>query len=371
MRAMDQTADIVVIGAGPAGATAARELARSGCAVRLLEKETLPRHKPCGGGVPARTRQILDFPIDEVTESEITSVALDGAWTGRQVYPVDGTCVVNRAKFDHYLTRLAVDAGAKLSEKCVVKTIRREADGFALDTSSGRISTKMVCICDGVFSRSGKQLGFTPNKLGFCFEGAVAMPQQLTPQQKQMATFHLACLQNGYAWSFPRGNEWAIGIGGASTTAGELRSKLIRFCKKTPELAGQIPARWFGGMLPDYDGARKSYADSGAYLVGDAAGFVDALTGEGIFYAIRSGQLVAKAIADGSGEAGYDKALRDELIPELDLARRAGRRFRQVPGWLFGFGMSLPAFRSKAGLFVELLSGTIGYAELMRRLGRS
>lgn len=369
-----QTTDIAIIGAGPAGATLARELSRSGREVLLVEKEPLPRHKPCGGGVPARTRAILDFDISDAVATELSAVALDGAWRGRITRAARGTCVVNRALFDHFLVKKAVASGAALMQDCAVKTVSRTGDGFMLETSKGEIRARILCACDGVFSRTARALGFAPNGLGFCFEGSVPMPQGLDPERETTAIFNLACLKTGYAWSFPRGKEWAIGIGGVGIPAGKLKRELAAFCRKTPELAGRFPERLYGGMLPDYTGPRPTYAEDGAYLVGDAAGLVDALTGEGIFYAIRSAQHAAQAIVSSASpssakpEAEYGRLLSAELLPELNLSLRAARHFRKIPGWLFGGLMSLPAFSRQADLFVQLLDGHITYRQLIDKI---
>jgi len=169
------------------------------------------------------------------------------------------------------------------------------------------------------------------------------------------AVFRLTAVRRGYAWAFPRGEAWAIGIGGAFRRDPALGEKLADFVARTPELRGCSLPALRGAMIPEFDpGLRR--AEEGFYRVGDAAGLVDPLSGEGIFYAIASAGLAAGAIL-GGGEAKYESALRDRLLPELLAARRRALRFRALPPWLTGATMSLPAFRRRASRLVDLLVG--------------
>jgi len=366
--------EILVVGAGPAGATVARLLARVGREVLLIERASLPRHKPCGGGLPARTLGILGLDLDPLPKTRVDSVALAGAWTGTQVYDLRtdplapggiSTCrVVERAEFDAFLTRAAQAAGAVLRERCALRRVRRTPDGLVADTSAGAIQAQILCACDGVFSPTARACGFPPNALAFCIEGEVPMRADLDAATRTRATFHLACLRAGYAWSFPRGDCFAVGIGGALRRAPHLPQALARVAHSLPALRGEPLRAVRGGMLPDFREPRASYAHAGAFLLGDAAGLVDPLTGEGIYYALRSAIYAAHAIAEGGGESAYEATLRRDLLPELLRARAYAQRFRATPCWLRGLLMSLPRFRRYALRFVDLLSGRSSYRDL-------
>jgi flavin-dependent dehydrogenase len=121
-------------------------------------------------------------------------------------------------------------------------------------------------------------------------------------------------------------------------------------------------------MIPDYTGPRERYADRGAFLVGDAAGLVDPLTGEGIYHAITTARLAAEAILGHDAGEAYEKAVRDRVVPELEMARRYAVRFRAAPAWLRGLGLSLPRAREYARRFVGILTGQSSYAEMNRAM---
>ncbi|MBN2711700.1 MAG: NAD(P)/FAD-dependent oxidoreductase, partial [Planctomycetes bacterium] len=234
---------------------------------------------------------------------------------------------------------------------------------FEIKTTAGKVRARTICACDGATSRTAKFFGFERNKLGFCLEGAVACCENLTEADRHRAVFNLSCIRDGYAWSFPRGDEFAVGVGSASPMDTGLLEVLNSFINRTPELKGRDIQKVKGGMIPDFTGPKAYYARGGVYLAGDAACLVDPLTGEGIYYAIRSGRLAAQAIL-GGGEDEYEKALQDEILVDLMAAHRFSRRFRFVPHWLRKVLMCTPYFTRRADDFVRLFTGQISYRDL-------
>ncbi len=365
----DISTDILVVGAGPAGATAAQLLAAGGREVLLVEKESLPRYKPCAGGLPARAVRALGLDLSGLARTEVAAVALDGAWTGRQVYSVEHRgVVVDRAEFDQFLAEKAVAAGAILREKCAVKSIRREAGGFVAGTAAGAIKARVVCAADGVFSPTGRALGFPGNEgVGVALEALVAIDAGHDAEVRQRAIFSFGRVPQGYGWCFPRGEMFTIGVGTVLAKAPALRRWLADFARRTPELRGRELQRVRGGCLPNFNRPRPAYAESGAYLLGDAAGLVDPLTGEGIFYAVMSGRHAAAAIL-GGGEAEYEQRLRRDILPEMELARRYTDYFLRLPRWLIGGAMSSPRHRRYVKYFMDILGGVSSYREMHRAM---
>jgi geranylgeranyl reductase family protein len=372
-----QTTDILVVGAGPAGATVARLLAAAGRQVTIIERAPLPRHKPCGGGLPARTLKVLDSLGSEYRQavrSRITTVALDGGRGGRRTYRLQPgstdmacACVVDRAEFDRLLARQAELTGAILYPGCRCRAAARTASGFEVTTDRGDFRARILCVCDGASSPTARALGFARNRLGFCLEARLPLPAYLPPEVRHQAIFNPVRIRAGYAWAFPCDESFNVGIGTCLPRFRTLAAELQGFVRATPELrAGELVAVR-GAMLPDFTRPRPTYVQQAAYLIGDAAGLTDPLTGEGIFFALSSARFAAESILRGE-EALYDRRLREQLIPELLIARHYARQFRAVPLWLRHAGMGLRRVQRYAHHFMGILLGESTYTGMYQAM---
>jgi flavin-dependent dehydrogenase len=181
--------------------------------------------------------------------------------------------------------------------------------------------------------------------------------------------FEFATVKRGYSWVFPRGDVMNVGVGTGRPGEGRtLRDRLAAFMQRVPELRGREVMNIKGGQLPDFCSPRTTFTDRGLYLVGDAAGFIDPLTGEGIHFAVLSGRRAAEAIVSGGNEARYEAALAAEMLTELRYAARYAGRYRRVPAWLFRTAMCSGRFRRYASHFVNILSGAGSYDAMWRAL---
>ncbi len=375
------TTDVLVVGSGPAGSTLARTLAAAGRDVLLIEAKAHPRHKACAGGLPPRTLQILDPDVTSVLDGRMASVVLKGGRKRIEISlrrqlteafrrgtplarskPTDQGEItgwtVDRAEFDAFLTRQAVDQGAKLIERCRFRTARKAGQGYTVQTSKGVIEAQRICACDGTVSRTARVFGFPPNPCGLCLEALVPMPADLTPEERTRAILDLTAMENGYIWSFPRRDLFAVGIGSMDGKASVqiLKEKLNRFVHRTEEFRGGRAERVRGGLIPWFTGPRERYAREGVYLVGDAAGVVDPLTGEGIYQAILSAQLAAQAL-QGDGEREYEHLLKEQLMPELLECRRYVRKLLWCPRWALSTVLSLGVVRRKCESMIRVRYG--------------
>jgi geranylgeranyl reductase family protein len=346
--------DAMVVGAGPAGCAAAYDLAAAGLSILLLDHKDFPRAKACAGGLTSKAVQALRYSIAPVVRKLVGRVLLEGEKPSCS--PADAVvlksrepiCVMTvRAELDAYCLRQTIAAGACLRKIAGVQQIERCGDEVHLlapgesyrarflvgaDGASGQ--TRRLCAVGSWFSR------------GFALEVQTAVP----PEEVDL-TFDFASVSNGYAWIFPKGDHLNVGVYSLSSAAGLTRSLLLSYVKS------RVGADTVDGVVGQYLGigagenpAEHVQADlrDRVFLVGDAGGFVDPLTGEGIYGALVSGQAAAKAIlAEVRGESTATEAFARNLADyrqTLRFSARAAAAFYANPSRGFR-AMRLPFVR--------------------------
>jgi geranylgeranyl reductase family protein len=325
--------DVAIIGAGPAGATVARELAIAGVHTVLLERARLPRYKSCAGGIPLRTVAALPIPIDSVVEDRVSS--LDVTYRGRQGFVKSSAgpfaCMVMRDRFDQLLAEDAAENGAELIDGTAVRQIANTDRGFSIAYQGGRLSASLVVGADGANSLVARSTGLgTGLSQGCALEAEVWAPRIALERWRGRVNVDLGYSPSGYGWVFPKERLLSIGVVLPAVSANRLRGALTTYLDQLGLRDAGIE-RTIGHKVQFRHGAER-VAGSGALLIGDAAGLVDEFTEEGIYYAIRSGQIAARflqrALASGNPWLGaYERALDRELMPELNAARTIARLF--------------------------------------------
>jgi len=291
-----KTRDVIIVGAGPAGAVLAYLLARFGLDVLVLEKATLPRYKTCGGGVTLKTLQNLPFDAGPVYECQAVGGIL--SYAGRQLLKADlGWTVawtVMRGRFDHFLIQQAVMAGATLVEDVAVEGVTLHDDRVVVHSAKGDYAARLLVGADGVNSGVARSLGLLPDRrVGVAVEAEVAVPPSGLEAQGAYATFDFGALPHGYGWIFPKQDHLSVGVFQAQPgKAAGLRQRLDQFIACQPALQGGQMLHFQGHPIPL--GATRQPVDRGrALLVGDAANLADPWLGEGIYYAVLSARLAA------------------------------------------------------------------------------
>lgn len=321
---------VAVVGAGPAGSTAARLLAGRGAEVRLFEAQRLPRPKTCGGGLTPKAQRLVPPTALEAVERRVERVELRGPHGSafRLVAPAAAIAMVERDRFDLALVEEAARAGADVHDGNPVRELREDGSGVELRTDQGHWRADVVVAADGEPSGAARQLGLggPARRRALALEVDVPLANGLP---NDMAILDFA-ISGGYGWYFPKGDHANVGVGSYHPARyPRLRSDLARLADELGLDVGA--ARVQGHWIPQ--GLRIGrLASDRVVLAGDAAATADPLFGEGISYAILSGIAAAQTIdewADGSigGLRSYDGRLRAVLGPPLDrldaLARAA------------------------------------------------
>ena len=323
--------DVVVVGGGPSGATAASVLARQGHKVALLDRAG--RIKPCGGAVPPILINEYQIP-DELIVAKVNSARMISP-KGRAVdMPIDGGYVgmVDREHFDEWLRVRAADAGTKrftgtykkISRENDVVTVHYETRGAAGETSQASLQTRLVIGADGALSQVGRQevLGADRLKYVFAYHEIVRAPK-VDPRAvaddraydaKRCDVYYQGPVSpDFYGWVFPHGDTMSIGTGSANKGF-SLRGSVAQM-RKARGMSHLETIRHEGAPIPmkplkRWDNGRD------VLLAGDASGVVAPASGEGIYYAMLGGQLAgeAAALCLATGDASALKTARKKFM---------------------------------------------------------
>ncbi|MEQ1948781.1 MAG: NAD(P)/FAD-dependent oxidoreductase [Bryobacteraceae bacterium] len=366
---------VAVLGGGPAGSFAAHRLASSGLKAILFD-EKLAWEKPCGGGLTYKAYSEYPFLIENETPKRLvrsSSLAAPGAGEV-QIELAHPLVIYSRMDLNKMLLDRAAKAGAEL-EKTRVLGVEKKDNGWRLRTQAGDLDADFCIVATGARNPlrnvgTEYQAEDTMRALGYYVQA----------QQEHIDIQFLPRLE-GYIWVFPRAGHLSVGICGKGQTAQALRAQLERYMdEKGIAWKG---AQFYSHMLPSLEspGWKKNrVAGEGWMAVGDAAGLVDPITGEGIYYAMRSGDLASQIVLnDEHGIAekahAYRAAIAREFTADLEFASTLARRvfmgtflFGSVPARMVQFIRRSPRFR---GLMQDLFAGTQPYLDLRGRLLKS
>lgn len=318
-----KTFDVAVIGSGPSGASAALKLAENGISVVLIEKETLPRYKTCGGGFVYRGRRNMPFDVSSVVEREFKKIDIyfDRAGihlTSERDEPI--ISMIMRDDFDNLIVEKAKKAGITLLENHRLKDITF-GELNTLHTSGGDVEAKFIIAADGALSVTAKLAGWEETRyLIPALEYEVEVSPEDFERLSKEVRFDFDAVPLGYGWSFPKKNHLSIGVASARRT----KINLKKYYKEYLETLGikEVISEAFHGFQIPVSPREDGYFRKNVILVGDAAGFADPVTAEGISNAILTGVMAAEAIIEADLDSKktediYNEKLNKVLIPEL------------------------------------------------------
>ena len=364
---------VAVLGGGPAGAFAAARLAQAGVNTLLID-EKLAWEKPCGGGLTYKAYNRYPFLVqNDAPKRFVTETSLAAPGGGEVKLTLDRPLVIySRKELNGLMLQRAEQAGVQI-EKARVTAVRRAGSGWRIQTGVGTIDADYCVLAMGArnpLREYGTQLGAadTMSALGYYVPG-------------EQAGIDIQFLPNltGYIWVFPRCGHMSIGICGKGEPASSLRKKLETYMEQRGlNFAG---AQFYSHVLPCLDALswnKNRVQGDGWMAVGDAAGLVDPITGEGLFYALRSAELAADCFLQQTGTANpqtYAQQLRLDFTHDLEYASQLAERifhgsflFGRIPARMVQWTRRSPLFKAA---IQDLFAGTQNYVGLKRRLLRN
>ena len=393
--------DLLIVGAGPAGSFAAELLAKGGARVALFDGRPEGEPKACGGGVTAKALKAWPQLLNAVGRT-VNELDLYSPSSKKLHLELDEPfAIYSRIAFDCYLRDRARDAGAQIiSDKISARKVKKTNDGWRVTTDSGREWTGSVLIgADGANSGIAKMLAgkLPPSDMEVAFGYRAPLPSN------ESAPTVVAFLPGwvGYAWAFPRPDHisfgiattqdafeheplddllwqfmvgyylqcegakvkfWAVDKGDVKTSQfrAHLESTAERYAARIPGLAAET---W----------DRRTVCGADWALLGDAAGFADPVTGEGIYYALRSAELLAQAYLSRDLRS-YEGKWRADFGAELRRAAQMRRRF-YGNFWGAPFTERMIEFarghRGVKRVLGDLVAGEQGYTDLKKKLVKS
>jgi geranylgeranyl reductase family protein len=365
--------DVAIVGAGPAGSIAAFELARGGATVALID-DSHPREKPCGGGLTARALALVGSSVAALSGGVPIEAA--GFAHGRRHARVQladeagllRLAVASRRSFDSRLVEIARAAGATLLPIRTVDVHRHDAE-WRLTTRGAPVTARFLIGADGPGSLVRRRLTLPFQRRDLSIAAGYYV-HGLTSQQIEVAFIDDP---SGYLWSFPRPDHLAVGVCAQADVSKS--TQLLDLCGDWINAnAGGGRRQRYGWSIPSLTEAtlcREYPAGDGWMLVGDAAGLVDPITREGIYFALLSGRLAAESILSGVDPGAlYVRQLRARIYPELLAAARLKARFYR-PGFVGLLISSLQRSGRIRAIMADLVAGEQPYHSLRGRLLRT
>jgi geranylgeranyl reductase family protein len=358
--------DVLVAGAGPAGSATAIHLARAGVRVLVADKAAFPRDKPCGGGLTGRALRHAPCDVAPVVEHVVDRFRLrlryGREFTRRHESPL--ILMTQRRRLDAHLVEQAEAAGAGVRLGARVDGIEIDADGVTARVGERQVRASVLVGADGANGLTARSAGLGDGiERGVALEGNVAWPLLGRERYERTAVIELGIVPGGYGWVFPKGDHANLGVGGWGAEGPRLRDHLARLALAHGVHAGDL-SETRGHRLP----MRRPGAAAGTarvLLVGDAAGLVDPLSGDGMYEAFVSAGLAAEAIVTGD-LAGYGAALSRALDHHAAASWSAKRAMDRSPAACFWAARSPGVF----GVVAGLLGGTVGHPGEARGLAR-
>jgi len=312
--------DVIIVGAGPAGGMCAYELSKRDLKVLVLEKEKLPRYKVCAGGLTKKSVDLLPEDLHDIVENYAYNVhlTLDHKEGFVKTTPFPVVTMVMRDRFDYFLVQKSVGNGVRLLDRTRVTSVEEFTDYVVVKTDRQDFKSKAIVGADGVTSLVARSLGLRKkSRLGVAIEGEIFPNKDAADLSRYDGSLHLDfnVIPKGYGWIFPKRDHLSVGVFTTLPKIKEIKKYFSLYLEKKG-LANNYSCRSLIGHQIPIGGREEILNTKRGLLIGDAAGLADPITGEGIYFGLRSGQMAAEAI---------HKGLTDGVIDLDDFTKRVNK----------------------------------------------
>ncbi|GAA1771859.1 geranylgeranyl reductase family protein [Luedemannella helvata] len=341
--------DVVVVGAGPAGLSAAHAAAGAGARTLVLERAEHPRYKTCGGGLIGTSLAALPagfaVPARDVVRRVTFTHAGRAAVTRTCTQPL--VSMVARAEFDDALRAAAASAGAEVRQRVTVRALHETPEGVRVELGDGTAVTGRVVVgADGSGGVTSRHVGVAYSQVDLGLEVELPVAADVREAWRGRLLIDWGPLPGSYGWVFPKDDYLTVGVIAARGSGAETKDYLASF-------VGQLG---LSGIAPLHDSGHLTRCrtdDSplrrGRVLVaGDAAGLLEPWTREGISFALRSGALAGAAAARDDLD-GYERAVAETLVPTMRAGREILRAFTARPRLFHRVVSTRPGWRAFEG----------------------
>ncbi|HEY9770955.1 MAG TPA: geranylgeranyl reductase family protein [Coleofasciculaceae cyanobacterium] len=359
--------DCIIVGAGPAGSSAAYHLAKQGHSILVVDKADFPRTKSCGGGVSPAIAQWFDFDFSPVVQNHVSQVKYTfkmGDPAEVQLKDVTPMWMVQREQFDNFLIEQAIGQGAEFKSGVEVKGAILQGDTWQIQTSAGTFEGKYLIAADGANSTVAKLLDMSNTST---IAGAsLQVPGAVSDRRKVTAFFDFGSLKNGFMWCFPKADGYSFSAAYVRNPQGktdELKKQLTKYAELFNLYASQ--GEYQEHPLNLWHENRTLHSDR-ALLAGEAAGIVDPLIGEGIRPAMFTGVKAAGAVigalkGEANALADYTESINQEWGTNLAKADFLAGLFYKAPKIAYKVGVKRPAAGQLMG---KILCGELSYSQV-------
>ena len=363
--------DVIIVGAGPAGGMCAYELSKNQVSVLIIEKERLPRYKICAGGLTKKAYELLPKDFLDLVENETyrVNLTLNHRWGFAKITSFPIVKMVMRDKLDYFLVKKAENFGARILDKTIIRSVVESSECIRVSTEAGDFKSKVIVGADGITGCVARFLELRGRPTcGIAIEGELIPRHNLSQLTEFNGSLHMDfnVIPKGYGWIFPKKEHLSVGL---FTTLPEMRDLKRHFTSylNRKGVAKDYQTESLKGHQIPVGGKRREILNSKrGILIGDAAGLADPITGEGIYFALRSGQIAAEVIRNFIKNPNlaldeYTKKVNSEIVDDFRYAGYLSTVLYNLSFLSYNLARKINRINDR---FVEVVAGEKTYKDL-------